>query len=68
MLDILMIARVLYCHHVVHSAGRIMEISDLVPSSSVSVEGVFVGSISPIKTSRTNIRSHSAHNVTLRRM
>ena len=33
-----------------------MEISDLVPSSSASVEGVFVGSISPIKTSRTNSR------------
>ena len=33
-----------------------MEISELVPSSSASIEGVFVGNISPIKTSRNNAR------------
>ena len=33
-----------------------MEISELVPSSSASVEGVLVGNISPIKTSRNNAR------------
>ena len=33
-----------------------MEISDLVPSGSVSVEGVFVGPVSPIKTSRNNTK------------
>ena len=31
-----------------------MEISGLVPSTSASVEGVFVGPVSPIKTSRSN--------------
>ena len=31
-----------------------MEISNLVPSNSVNVEGVFVGPISPIKTSKKN--------------
>ena len=49
-----MIACALYCRHMV---GRDrMEISELVPSSSASVEGVFVGNISPIKMSRTNSR------------
>ena len=33
-----------------------MEISTLVPSSSASMEGVLVGNISPIKTSRNNAR------------
>ena len=33
-----------------------MEISDLVPSGSASVEGVFVGPVSPIKTSRNNAK------------
>ena len=34
--------------------GAIMEISNLVPSNSASVEGVFVETVSPIKTSRNN--------------
>ena len=34
--------------------GTIMEISNLVPSSSASVEGVFVGNISPIVQQFTN--------------
>ena len=33
-----------------------MEIAELVPQSSASVEGVFVGNISPVKTSRSNGR------------
>ena len=33
-----------------------MEISKLVPSSSASIEELFVGNISPIKTSRNNAR------------
>ena len=32
------------------------EISNLVPSSSASMEGVFVGNISPTETSRNNTR------------
>ena len=31
-----------------------INISDLVPSTSTNVEGVFVGDLSPIKTSRKN--------------
>ena len=33
-----------------------MEISELVASSSASIKGVFVGNISPIKTSKNNAR------------
>ena len=33
-----------------------MKVSDLVPSNSANVEGVFVGPISPIKTSRKTVR------------
>jgi len=35
-----------------------MEVSELVPSNSANVEGMFVGPISPIKTSRKNDRVH----------
>ena len=41
---------VLKCEHV----AEVMEISGLTASSSASVEGVFVGAVSPIKTSRSN--------------
>ena len=41
---------VLKCEHV----AEVMEISDLTASSSATVEGVFVGAVSPIKTSRSN--------------
>jgi len=33
---------------------KILDVSNLVPCSSANVEGVFVGEMSPIKTSRSN--------------
>ena len=33
-----------------------LEISNLVPSNSANVEGVFVGPISPVKTSKKNVQ------------
>ena len=38
---------VLKCEHM----AEVMEISDLTASSSASVEGMFLGAVSPIKTS-----------------
>ena len=42
---------ILKCEHV----AEVMEISDLTASSSASVEGMFVGAVSPIKTSSTAV-------------
>ena len=43
---------VLKCEHL----AEVMEILDLTASRSASVEGVFVGAVSPIKISRSNAK------------